>query len=358
MKRRTMVAGAATAAVVASGATAAVIGFSGTPEAAAPSGQPPETAEVVKTTLKDTVSVEGTLGYGDPVPVSGPQGTVTWLASVGSTVKRGKPLFKVDEKPVVVLYGKLPLYRALTEDVEGADVKQLEQNLQALGYAGFTVDEEFTAATADAFEAWQEDLGLDETGSIEPGDLVFVPSAVRVAEHSARVGSAAGRGEVLSYTGVAREVVAELDVAEQALAKEGGKVRVTLPGGKELTGTVTDVATVAASGGSEEDTPEGGGDSSAAEDAVVEVTVALASGAKVGVDGGPVDVTFTSETRKNVLAVPVGTLLGLAEGGYGVEVVDGSSTRIVAVDTGLFADGMVEVTGEGIAEGTKVGVAS
>jgi membrane fusion protein, multidrug efflux system len=62
--------------------------------------------------------------------------------------------------------------------------------------------------------------------------------------------------------------------------------------------------------------------------------------------------------RKDVLTVPVGALLALAEGGYGLEVVEGSTTRIVAVETGLFADGKVEVSGSGIADGTTVGVAT
>jgi multidrug efflux system membrane fusion protein len=58
-----------------------------------------------------------------------------------------------------------------------------------------------------------------------------------------------------------------------------------------------------------------------------------------------------------VLAVPVGALLALAEGGYGLEVVRGGTSAVVAVDTGMFADGKVEVSGGGIAEGTVVGVA-
>jgi hypothetical protein len=39
-----------------------------------------------------------------------------------------------------------------------------------------------------------------------------------------------------------------------------------------------------------------------------------------------------------------------------VEVVDGDTSHYVAVKTGLFADGRVEVTGTGIAEGTTVGM--
>jgi hypothetical protein len=36
--------------------------------------------------------------------------------------------------------------------------------------------------------------------------------------------------------------------------------------------------------------------------------------------------------------------------------VDGSSTRYVPVETGMFADGKVEINGQGIGAGTVVGV--
>jgi multidrug efflux pump subunit AcrA (membrane-fusion protein) len=38
--------------------------------------------------------------------------------------------------------------------------------------------------------------------------------------------------------------------------------------------------------------------------------------------------------------------VALAEGGYAVEVADGAETRLVAVEPGFYADGLVEVTGE------------
>jgi multidrug efflux pump subunit AcrA (membrane-fusion protein) len=96
-------------------------------------------------------------------------------------------------------------------------------------------------------------------------------------------------------------------------------------------------------------------------EATVEVVVALdteaAAAATGAIDEAPVTVLFTAQERKGVLAVPVAALLALAEGGYGVQVVgsDGT-TKIVAVEVGLFADGQVEISGAGIAEGTKVGV--
>ena len=92
---------------------------------------------------------------------------------------------------------------------------------------------------------------------------------------------------------------------------------------------------------------------------VIKVTVAVADQkAFAGLDEASIDVAFTASRRENVLTVPVAALLALAEGGYGVEVVDGSATRIVAVRTGLFARGRVEVSGGGLAEGMTVGMPS
>jgi multidrug efflux pump subunit AcrA (membrane-fusion protein) len=74
--------------------------------------------------------------------------------------------------------------------------------------------------------------------------------------------------------------------------------------------------------------------------------------------GAPVDVIVAIDRRKDVLTVPVNALLAVAEGGFGLEVVDDDgTTEVVPVRTGLFGDGRVEVKGKGIAEGTVVGTA-
>lgn len=343
--------------LAAAGAAAAAVGFGGAAEPAAKESAP-HTVEVVRTTLVDVTEISGTLGYGDPVALpSRSTGTVTNLPAVGATVTRGKSLFTVDNQPVVLLYGTLPAYRPLTVGAEGPDVTQLEQNLRALGYDGFDVDDTYSAATGDAVREWQEDLGLPETGVVELGRVVFVAGAVRVAAHQTNLGAAAGPGQpVLTYTLTTRVVTASLEVADQHLAPKGAKVTVRLPGGGTVAGTVTAVSTVAESTGSDSGS-QPPGSQAPAEDAAVEVTVAVADQSKLGsLDGAPVTVQFVAAERKDVLAVPVNALLALAEGGYGVEVVDESGTHVVAVETGLFANGLVEVSGAGIAAGTKVGV--
>jgi hypothetical protein len=68
----------------------------------------------------------------------------------------------------------------------------------------------------------------------------------------------------------------------------------------------------------------------------------------LGADQFPLGTHIAFDTRL--------ALVALAGGGYGVEVLDGSASRYLRVETGLFAAGRVEVTGDGIAEGMTVGM--
>lgn len=318
-------------------------------------GLPPATAQVTRQTLVDTQTESGELSYGDAATISGRLvGTVTALPAPGATVSRGQVLYRVDDTPVVLLYGTLPAYRTLAPGAEGADVRQFEKNLYALGYRGFAVDGEYTAGTADAVRDWQDDLGLPETGTVELGRVVYAAAAVRVDTRKVAVGDAAQPGAaLLTYTGGTRVVVVALDVSDQRLARKGVAVTVTLPDGRTVAGTVAKVATVVDTG------DDGGGGAAAEPETKIEVTVAVADAkALAGLDQAAVQVAFTASERKDVLTVPVAALLALAEGGYGVQVVEGTTTRIVAVETGLFAAGRVEISGAGITEGMKVGMPS
>jgi multidrug efflux system membrane fusion protein len=253
-------------------------------------------------------------------------------------------------------------------------VNQLEDNLSALGYGGFAVDDDFTAGTAGAVRVWQSDLGLPATGTVELGQVVFTPGPARIAAHTARVGTRTGEGgeAVLSYTGATRLVTVPLKVADQTLAVPGAKVSITIPGGKSVDGTIANVGTVATAPQQPSATPEPGGSAATAPQqasgtpgqsgaptaaATVAVTVEIADQQALGtLDAAPVDVDFASQSREGVLAVPVAALLALPKGGYGVEIVEDRTTRIAAVKTGLFAAGRVEISGSGIEAGMKVGV--
>ena len=70
------------------------------------------------------------------------------------------------------------------------------------------------------------------------------------------------------------------------------------------------------------------------------------------------NVNITTQTARNVLAVPVNALLALQGGGYGVEVVTGKTSHLVGVTTGLYGNTLVQVSGSGITAGTLVEVPS
>jgi peptidoglycan hydrolase-like protein with peptidoglycan-binding domain len=339
--------GAATAAATGFGFGA---GLRGADQRSHSGDLPPATAKVTRQTLVDTQTESGELGYGDTTTVTGRlNGTVTALPATGSTVKRGEALYRVDNTPVVLLYGSLPAYRALAPGTEGADVKQFEQNLYALGYRGFTVDDKYSDATADAVKKWQKNIGLPQTGTVEQGRVAYATGPVRVDAQKAAVGDALQPGAALfTYTGSARVVTVELDVSDQRLASKGAAVSVTLPDGKNVGGKVAKTQTVI---------KPGEGQNPAETKIKVTVTVDDEK-ALAGLDQASVDVAFTASRRENVLTVPVAALLALAEGGYGVQVVDGTTTRIVAVQTGMFASGRVEVSGDGLTEGMTVGMPS
>lgn len=320
-----------------------------------PDALPPATAEVTRGTLTDEVTEGGTLGYGTLVPISSRKvGTVTALPEEGEVVRRGEPLFEVDATPVPLLYGTVPAWRDLAPGVEGRDVKQLEKNLWALGYRGFDVDEDYTDATADAVADWQEDLGVEETGQVRTSDVVVQPAAVRIGSLSASLGDQAGSGgPVLSVTDTVPSVTVTLDPADRRMAEVGAAVEVTLPDGTRAAGKVTDAATKVAeeSGGGGDE-----GESTTTLEVVAVLTEKKGREAAAAYDAAAVDVAFTAGERKDVLTVPVAALVALAEGGFGVEVVDGSTTEYVPVEAGLFSGGRVEISGEGITEGTVVGV--
>jgi peptidoglycan hydrolase-like protein with peptidoglycan-binding domain len=322
---------------------------------AAASGPRTATAPVVRRTLASHETVDGTLGFADDDNlVNRRQGTITWLAAEGTTVGRGQTLYKVDDQPVPLLYGNLPFYRRLATGVDdGADVTQLERNLAALGYDPGTVDDHFSSATRDALEQWQEDLGLKKTGVLEPGDVAVAAGALRVGEHKTSVGTPAGQGQtVMTTTSTNREVSIDLDAAKQSFVKVGDRVEITLPSGRTTSGKVSSVSKVAKSTPSGDSAAGGGNDTTT----TVAVTVSLDHPKDTGaLDQAPVDVDITTATARNALAVPVTALLALVEGGYAVEVQDaGGARHLVRVKLGLFADGLVEVSGSGLRAGTTV----
>jgi peptidoglycan hydrolase-like protein with peptidoglycan-binding domain len=339
--------GIPTAAVVAVGVGIGVASAGGSDADGADGSGSTASAAVERRDLVERETFNGSLGYADERSVIGNlQGTVTRVAEEGSVLERGEVLYRVDQEPVVLMYGATPAWRAMTEGDEGADVRQLERNLVELGFdpdGDVEVDGEYDWATTAAVRDWQEALGVDETGAVELGQVVFLDGARRVGTIEADIGSTAVAGRpVMITTSTRRSVTVELDARRQDLVKVGDRERVELPGGDEVTARVSEVGAVATA-------------ASADADPSITVTLTLASASAVSaLDEAPVDVEISKEEAEDALSVPVTALLALAGGGYGVEVREEDGTRVVAVEAGLFADGFVEISGDGIEEGAEV----
>jgi peptidoglycan hydrolase-like protein with peptidoglycan-binding domain len=316
------------------------------------------TAAVSRTSLVDTEQEDGSLGYDDQQTLrAGVRGVLTALPDEGATVTRGHTLYRVDNKPVTLLYGTLPLYRMLGPGIDdGPDVKQLEQNLDALGYGSdLTVDDHFASATTDAVKAWQADRGLEESGRVDATQVVFVGDAVRVGEHKASVGDQVKPGTpVAAMSSTTRVATVDLAADSASIAQVGDKVDIELPTGRTVKGTITEVGKVATRPSPTSGSSGSGGSSG---EATIAVTIRVDQPRQTGdLDQAPVKVDFVKQHKRDVLAVPVTALVVLAEGGYAVEVSDptANTTHLVKVTTGLFAGGRVEVTGAGLRQGQRV----
>jgi hypothetical protein len=356
-----VLAGAAAAVAVA--VTGAVVTGSATEATSAAQAQPATTANVEQGALSDMVSQFGTLTYrarsdGSPYSViNQARGTYTKLPDAGDTVDCGGVLYRVDDKPVLLLCGSTPAYRSLAEGDTGRDVRELNANLVHLGFVTRArldpSSDHFGSETASALEKLQSKLGEAETGKLRLGDAVFLPRSVRIAKVTAELGGSARPGaQAMDATSATLEVQVALDPSQQDEVKAGDRVRITLPGNESVTGKVDRLGRVAQVPAAQDDNAGG---------ATIPAYIRLDDPAKArGLDRAPVQVEITTKGVAGVLSVPVTAIVGKAGGGFAVEVVRAGGRReLVAVKPGLFdtAGGRVEVEGD-LREGDRVVVPS
>jgi hypothetical protein len=193
---------------------------------------------------------------------------------------------------------------------------------------------------------------------------------VRVTAVSAQLGGRAQPGQpVLQATSTTRQVQVKLDASQQTDVAVGDKVSITLPNNRTTRGVVSSAGTVATCPSSSG--PSGSSSSSAAPGTdtcssgssgsttpTITVGVTPSHPAATGKwDQAPVQVGITTDRVRGALVVPVTALLAQAGGGYAVEVLGaGARNQLVPVSLGLFddADGLVQVTGPGLAAGQEV----
>jgi len=269
----------------------------------------------------------------------------------------------------VLMFGDSPAWRKFQNGMTpGEDIRQLEENLVALGHGSFEsliVDQNFDTETADAIRQMQVDLGLTATGEIAFRDVIFLPGT-SVVESSSSYPSLGATitpsstlvslfsiervetqivqdGNIWTTAESLQRVITTIEVADQRLIDVGSEVRIELPDESIVTGAVIEIGSIAV-------VPQGGQN-----DPYLEVTVAIDGDVNLYEwTGAPVTASITKNLAEGVLSVPVTSLLALLGGGYALEVIEPTSTRLVPVDAGVYADGWVEVTGLGLEAGIEV----
>jgi peptidoglycan hydrolase-like protein with peptidoglycan-binding domain len=375
MRRFTALAVAIAAGVA---ITIVVLQSGGGTSASASTGQV-ATAAVIRTTLASRQQVFGTLQRAGSytLVMQQPAGTLSALLAPGTVISRGQPLYWLDGQAVRLLYGTQAAWRELMlGDSDGTDIRQLNRNLRALGFTddgSLAVDTHFDWATERAIDQWQHVQGALETGVLPLGSVAFLPGPVRVSAQRAIPGTPMQPGSpVLDLTSTALVVNVPLDPSLRQLVHVGDRVQIQLPEGQTTPGTVSQIgadATAAVSGqsapsntsadssaqsGSSSSSPASSGPS-----ASVPVTISLDHpGDARGLDQVPVQVAITDTVHRDVLAVPIGALLALADGGYAVAVDQGGTRTLVAVTPGVFDGNRVEVSSSRLEPGMRVEVAS
>jgi peptidoglycan hydrolase-like protein with peptidoglycan-binding domain len=357
--RRTTWVRATAAVLVAAAATGGVVVACGGTEATpAARTAPADTASVEKGSLSAMVSLNGTLTYrarpdGSPfAAINQARGTYTRLPDPGDNVGCGDALYRVDERPVLLLCGSVPAYRDLQTGDSGTDVRQLNRNLHRLGYDADPRDSDFTWRTRDALSSLQHDRRADVTGALGMGDVVVLRRPVRIAQVTGRLGGSARPGaQVAQATSDTLEVQVNLEASQQGEVKMGDRAQITLPGLRSVQGRVDRLGTVARTAGKDDDPGA----------ATIPAFIALDDPQKArGLDRAPVQAQIRTAGVKRALSVPVTALVGRSGGGFAVEVVRGGGRReLVAVRLGLFdtTAGRVQVEGD-LAAGDDVVVPS
>jgi hypothetical protein len=348
-RRRVWLVAVAVVVAAGVGAGATALATRDTAPAASPAPKV-ATTKVVRTDLSDTQTFAGALGFGGVTTLKGAgAGTVTKLAAVGFVAARGEPLYWVDGHPVPVFFGDTPLYRVLDKpDIEGPDVAVVAANLAELGYPVGARAKDPTKARTNAtllasLKKWQKKAGMDETGTLAPGQVVVLAGPVRVNSVIAQLGDPVA-GELLTVTATTKVVTMPVEAGEVSRLSTGMPVTVVRPDGKEVAATVASVSTTVTGGG--EDKAQTGGPPKV--DVVVTPTDQQAV---ANLDSAAVRVNVTGDVHKGVLAVPVGALVALREGGYAVQKPDGA---YLPVRTGMFSRELVEIDGSGVTEGMTV----
>src|ERR1035437_3419655 len=226
--------------------------------------------KITRGDLVQKLDVAGTL-EGTPLQIPATaesSGVLTSMPEIGATVSRGQPLFRINNLPVVLLYGSTPPWRSFRSGMSpGPDVKELESNLLALGYGqrfGLVADGDYAAADAKSIAKFAKAEALSEAnGTLAFGSVIFEPGPVVVTGYATPLGGNVSPGvSILQIEGRTSQLVAQVDASQGTGIHIGGPGLITLASATQpVAATVSAVGSsppVGASGSSSSSVGNGG----------------------------------------------------------------------------------------------------
>lgn len=156
------------------------------------------TYRVAIETLERSVTYPAVVRWNTVSQVFAPRsGTITDLTEVAGLLSAGDIVARIDERPVTIIPGSVPAFRALSVGTSGRDVASLHAYLAALGYPVEADGTEFSDSTAAAVRAWQSDVGYPASGEVELGDVIFIDSSA-LRDHPFRLTDDLAVGSLIS----------------------------------------------------------------------------------------------------------------------------------------------------------------
>ncbi len=274
------------------------------------------------------LDITGVFSTDSVLVVDGPV-SVTTAPSVGDPSQSGAVLGSVSA-------------RAVTTTIVATQPGQIT----ALAPVGTAIEHGTILYVADGVEvraitAFETVDGLADDGTVR--EYVLVPEGHQVtAQLVAPDESLTTTRPTLELSTQTLSVVVPVGLADQGDWIAGQTVQIELPDETVVGGEVIDVGTVAQDGGQ-------------GVDPTVEVIVEITELVADDLPASEVVVTVAGESILDAMVVPTRALVTLSEGGFAVEkVLDDATTVLVAVETGAFDDGVVEVTSSQLAPGDDV----
>lgn len=151
------------------------------PEQRAANAKPPEpkpiVVPVVRADLRDDYTVNARIAantnhtYALPA-IEGERMVVTRaIRKAGDVIEDGEPIIEINDRPLITLFGYVPMYRTIKAGMKGGDVQRLQLALAKLGY-NVEADGAFGPHTQRAVRAHYKKIGEQPPlCPVEPGDL-------------------------------------------------------------------------------------------------------------------------------------------------------------------------------------------